>query len=90
MAVPFVLATLTRRGLLRPGTPAAPLATRMSYLAERPLGWTLGWLVWALCAAALVTFMVLLARAVPSPLTRPGALTVPAPNISDPRGCARR
>jgi hypothetical protein len=58
---------------LRPGTPAAPLPARMGYLAARPLGWTLGWLVWVLCAAALVTFMILLARAVPSRATRAGA-----------------
>ena len=65
----LVLAAL----VLRPGTPAAPLAARASYLAARPLGWTLGWLVWIACAAALAAFMVLLARAWPSAWTRAGA-----------------
>jgi hypothetical protein len=74
----LVLAAL----VLRPGTPAAPLAARASYLAARPLGWTLGWLVWIACAAALATFMVLLARAWPSAWTRAGAgLTLMAAGI---------
>jgi hypothetical protein len=59
---------------LRPGTPAAPLPARMGYLAARPLGWILGWLVWVLCAVALATFMILLARAMPSGATRAGAV----------------
>jgi hypothetical protein len=52
---------------MKPGTPAAPLLERIRYLAARPAGWTAGWLVWILCALALVAFMRLLARAHPSP-----------------------
>ena len=59
--------------VMRPGTPAAALPARMGYLAARPLGWMVGWLVWVLCAAALATFMILLARAMPSRATRAGA-----------------
>jgi hypothetical protein len=69
--------------VLRPGTPAVPLPARMSYLAARPLGWTLGWLVWVLCAAALVTFMILLARALPSAATRAGAALALAAAVID-------
>lgn len=58
---------------MEPGTPAAPLTGRIAYLAARPAGWTAGWLVWMACALALVAFMVLLARAHPSPLTRAAA-----------------
>jgi hypothetical protein len=52
---------------MKPGTPAASLLERIRYLAARPAGWTAGWLVWILCALALVAFMRLLARAHPSP-----------------------
>jgi hypothetical protein len=45
---------------MRPGTPSAPLSLRTEYLAGRPLGWTIGWAVWALCALALLWFMALL------------------------------
>jgi hypothetical protein len=58
---------------MRPGTPAAPLLERLRYLAARPAGWTAGWLVWILCALALVAFMVLLARAHPSPFATAAA-----------------
>jgi len=50
---------------LRPGTPLVPLAERVAYLAERPLGWTLGWAAWMLCALALVAFLAVLAHVVP-------------------------
>jgi hypothetical protein len=51
---------------MRPGTPSAPEADRMAYLAGRPIGWTLGWAVWALCALALLWFMTLLSEYRPS------------------------
>ena len=50
---------------LRPGTPLVPPAERVAYLAERPLGWTLGWAAWMLCALALVAFLAVLAHVVP-------------------------
>jgi len=50
---------------LRPGTPLVPPAERVAYLAERPLGWTLGWGAWMLCALALVAFLAVLAHVVP-------------------------
>jgi hypothetical protein len=59
---------------MKPGTPAAPVLERIGYLASRPPGWTAGWLVWIACACALVAFMVLLARAHPSPFTRAAAM----------------
>ena len=65
----LVLAAAT----MRPGTPAAPLLERIRYLVARPAGWTAGWLVWILCALALVAFMVLLARAHPSPFATAAA-----------------
>jgi hypothetical protein len=58
---------------MRPGTPAAPLLDRLSYLAGRPAGWVAGWLVWMVCAVSLVAFLVLLARARPSSWTRAAA-----------------
>jgi hypothetical protein len=58
---------------MKPGTPAAPLVERIRYLAARPLGWSAGWLVWMLCALALVAFMFLLARAHPSPFAAAAA-----------------
>lgn len=46
---------------MRPGTPAVLLAERINYLSRAPLGWTLGWATWMLCAAALVAFLAALA-----------------------------
>ena len=54
---------------LRPGTPLVPMAERVAYLAERPLGWTLGWAAWMLCALALVAFLAVLAHVVPEAST---------------------
>jgi len=54
---------------LRPGTPIVPPAERVAYLAERPLGWTLGWAAWMLCALALVAFLAVLAHVVPEAST---------------------
>jgi hypothetical protein len=54
---------------LRPGTPLVPPAERVAYLAERPLGWTLGWAAWMLCALALVAFLAVLAHVVPEAST---------------------
>jgi hypothetical protein len=65
----LVLAAAT----MKPGTPAAPLLERIRYLAARPAGWTAGWLAWILCALALVAFMLLLARAHPSPFATAAA-----------------
>jgi hypothetical protein len=42
---------------MAPGTPLAPLAERLDYLAGGPIGWTLGWVCWMLCAVLLVTFL---------------------------------
>ncbi len=71
IGVAFALVTIM------PGTPAAPLLDRIAYLGARPPGWAAGWLVWMACALSLVAFMVLLARAWPTALTRAAAgLTV--------------
>jgi hypothetical protein len=58
---------------MRPGTPAAPLLDRIRYLSARPLGWSVGWILWIACAVALVAFMMRLARAVPSSLSTAAA-----------------
>ena len=55
---------------MRPGTPAVPENAQLTYLADRPLGWSLGWAVWALCALALLWFMTLLSERRPSTGTR--------------------
>ena len=49
---------------MRPGTPIVPAPERAAYLAGRPLGWSLGWAIWMLCALALVAFLAVLARVV--------------------------
>lgn len=68
---------------MRRGTPAAPLAERVAYLAARPAGWTVGWLAWIACAVALAAFMLLLARAMPSAWTRWGAALAVAGAVVD-------
>lgn len=78
-----VLGLMLAAAWMRPGTPAAPLLDRMVYLAARPLGWTAGWLVWIACAVALVGFMVLLARDLPSLWTRRAAALALAGAILD-------
>jgi hypothetical protein len=42
---------------MRPGSPLVPLPERLAYLAEAPLGWTLGWASWMLCAVLLIAFL---------------------------------
>lgn len=55
---------------MRPGTPLVPAVERASYLAGRPLAWSLGWAAWMICALALVAFLAVLAHVAPpaSPL----------------------
>ena len=45
---------------LGPGSPLAPAAERTAYLAARPVGWSLGWATWMVCALALVVFLTAL------------------------------
>jgi hypothetical protein len=47
---------------MRPGTPLAPLPERLAYLARAPLGWSLGWGSWMLCAGALIAFLAAVAH----------------------------
>ena len=47
---------------MRPGTPAVPLEERLVYLAASPIGWTLGWCAWMLCAVVLVAFLATVTR----------------------------
>jgi len=63
---------------LRPGTPLVPAAERVAYLAERPVGWSLGWAAWMLCALALVAFLAVLARVVPSAIVSTATLLAAA------------
>jgi hypothetical protein len=50
---------------MRPGSPLAPLADRMEYLAGRPMGWSLGWGVWMLCSFLLLLFVAVLRAHMP-------------------------
>ena len=43
---------------LRRGSFVAPRDERLAYLAEGPLGWRIGWMVWAACAVVLVAFVL--------------------------------
>jgi hypothetical protein len=45
---------------MQPGTVLASPAQRTAWLAARPLGWTLGWSVWILCALSLVALLTAL------------------------------
>jgi hypothetical protein len=47
---------------MRPGTQSFPLETRRAYLATHPVGWTVGWAIWALCALVLVAYLDRVAR----------------------------
>jgi hypothetical protein len=47
---------------MREGTPLVGLAERMAHLAKAPLGWSVGWAVWMLCALSLVVFFHALAE----------------------------
>lgn len=50
---------------IRPGTPLVPAAERTAYLALRPVGWSVGWGIWMLCALALVVLLAVVARELP-------------------------
>ena len=50
---------------MRPGSVVSPLSDRIAFLAGRPMGWTLGWGVWMLCALLLVAYMATLRLLVP-------------------------
>lgn len=47
---------------IRPGSPLVAVADRIDYVAGRPLAWTVAWLVWGLCAFALLVFLALASR----------------------------
>ncbi|MEW6730642.1 MAG: hypothetical protein AB1489_04825 [Acidobacteriota bacterium] len=51
---------------MRPGTPLIALSERQAYLASYPLGWSLGWGIWIVCALTLVVFSMLLAARLPT------------------------
>jgi hypothetical protein len=63
---------------MRPGTSLVPLSDRMSFLAEQPVAWSMGWGVWMLCALALAGFYVLLAENLPQEIARATLLCVGA------------
>jgi hypothetical protein len=72
--------------LMRPGTPLVPLAERMSFLAAGPLGWRLGWAVWALAALALLAYFIILSEYLES-IVRRAALVCVAAAIAVDLGC---
>lgn len=45
---------------MQPGSMVVPLEERMTYLAGRPVGWSLGWGIWMVCCLLLVAFMTVL------------------------------
>lgn len=47
---------------MQPGTPLSPLPQRLEYLAGAPIGWTLGWACWMLCAVLLIAFLAAVVR----------------------------
>jgi hypothetical protein len=59
VSVHLLALALTAVGI-RPGSPLVPLGERLSYLAARPVAWTLGWVSWIVCAVALVAFVAIL------------------------------
>jgi hypothetical protein len=50
---------------MRQGTPLLPLEDRMAYLSTYPLGWSIGWVTWMICAIALIAFCSTLASYIP-------------------------
>jgi hypothetical protein len=46
---------------MAPGTPLAPFADRLEYLARAPVAWTIGWTTWMICAGVQVYFAVRIA-----------------------------
>src|SRR5262245_21262893 len=63
---------------MRPGTPLASLPERLDYLAGAPLGWTLGWVTWMVCAVLLIAFLATLTW----PLRERGDLARPGLTIA--------
>jgi hypothetical protein len=56
---------------LRPGSPTAPLAERMNFLAAHPIGWSAAWCVWIGCMILMVSFTFVAARCLEAePLAR--------------------
>ena len=55
---------------IAPGSMDADPAARAGYLAARPLGWTIGWLLWMASAVTLVAFLAVLAERRPTALSR--------------------
>jgi hypothetical protein len=51
---------------MAPGSGLVELPARLSYLAGRPLAWSVGWGAWMLCTLALVAFLAALTWAVPA------------------------
>jgi hypothetical protein len=60
-----LIGLLLAAGAIAPGSPLAPLEARLAYLAGRPLGWSVGWAAWMLCALALVWLLALLGSYAP-------------------------
>jgi hypothetical protein len=79
----LVLAVLA----LRPGSPLVPLDARVSYLAGHPVGWSLGWGVWMLCALALVAYLAALREHATLPALASLAVTLGAAGAAIDLAC---
>jgi hypothetical protein len=65
-----LLALAVAGASIAPGTMDPDPASRAAYLAMRPLGWTIGWILWMGSAITLVAFLAVLAERRPTPLRR--------------------
>jgi hypothetical protein len=63
---------------MRPGSPLATLDERRLFLAQAPLGWSVGWAFWALAALALVGFLAAVDAAASTRATRFGLVLATA------------
>ncbi len=73
------IACLLMNGPMRPGLPVddSTALSRMQFIAENSLLWTMSWCVWMMCALGLYLFCALFChRLTPSTLTRMGLVFV--------------
>jgi hypothetical protein len=57
---------------IRPGSPSVPPAERITYLAGQPAGWFFAWTIWAACALTMVSFALVAAKRIRSPMAKWG------------------
>lgn len=55
---------------MRPGTNAVSVEERLEYLKGAPAGWSIGWVTWMFCAAALIAFLATAVNRLPPTAVR--------------------